>query len=49
MANASNFAWGDADWRTMYITARSEIYWIRCNIPGIPVGMPDWIKAEAPA
>jgi gluconolactonase len=33
----TNMAWGDADWRTLYITGRSEIYRIRCNVPGIPV------------
>jgi len=34
----SNFAWGDADCRTLYMTARTSVYRIRCNIPGIPVG-----------
>jgi gluconolactonase len=35
----ANLAWGDADWKTMYITARSSVYKIRMNIPGIAVGI----------
>ncbi len=31
----ANMAWGDADGRTLYITARSNLYRIRLNIPGI--------------
>ncbi|MCS7316367.1 MAG: SMP-30/gluconolactonase/LRE family protein, partial [Bryobacteraceae bacterium] len=31
----ANCAWGDADARTLYMTARSSIYRIRLNIPGI--------------
>jgi gluconolactonase len=34
---ASNFAWGDSDWKTLYITARASIYRIRLAIPGVPV------------
>ena len=34
----ANVAWGDADWKTLYITARKSIYKIRLNIPGIAVG-----------
>jgi gluconolactonase len=30
-----NFAWGDADGRTLYLTARSGIYRMRLNIPGV--------------
>jgi len=33
----SNLGWGDADWKTMYIAGRSNIYRIRLNIPGVPV------------
>lgn len=33
----ANFGWGDPDWRALYITARSSVYRIRLNIPGIPV------------
>jgi gluconolactonase len=31
----ANFAWGDADGRTLYMTARTGLYRIRVNIPGI--------------
>lgn len=34
----ANLAWGDADWRTLYITARTSLYRLRMSIPGIPVG-----------
>lgn len=34
----ANLAWGDADWRTLYITARSSLYRIRMQVPGVPVG-----------
>jgi len=30
----ANFAWGDADGRTLYLTARSALYRIRLGIPG---------------
>jgi gluconolactonase len=30
-----NFAWGDADGRTLYVTALSSVYRIRLQIPGI--------------
>jgi len=33
----SNLAWGDADRRTLYITARSSIYRLRLAVPGITV------------
>jgi len=29
-----NFAWGDADGRTLYMTARSGLYRMRLNVPG---------------
>jgi gluconolactonase len=35
--HCSNMAWGDADWRTLYITARTSVYRMRLNIQGIPV------------
>jgi gluconolactonase len=31
----ANFAWGDADGRTLYLTARTGLYRIRLNVPGI--------------
>jgi gluconolactonase len=30
-----NLAWGEQDGRTLYITALTGIYRIRCQIPGI--------------
>jgi gluconolactonase len=33
----ANVAWGDSDWRTLYITARSSVYRVRLSIPGIAV------------
>jgi len=35
--NVSNMAWGDKDWKSLYITARTSVYRIRFKIPGIPV------------
>jgi gluconolactonase len=32
---AANFAWGDADGRTLYLTARSALYRVRLGIEGI--------------
>jgi gluconolactonase len=32
---AANFAWGDADGRGLYLTARTGLYRIRLNTPGI--------------
>ena len=34
----SNVAWGDQDWRTLFITARTSLYRIRLAAPGLPVG-----------
>jgi gluconolactonase len=31
----ANFGWGDSDWKTLYITARTSIYRLRLNIPGV--------------
>ncbi|MBI2942517.1 MAG: SMP-30/gluconolactonase/LRE family protein [Chloroflexi bacterium] len=33
----ANVAWGGADWSTLYITARTSLYRIPVNVPGIPV------------
>lgn len=33
---AANFAWGGADGRTLYLTARSTLYRMTLNIPGSP-------------
>ncbi|MCJ7605755.1 MAG: SMP-30/gluconolactonase/LRE family protein [Dehalococcoidales bacterium] len=35
----SNMAFGDADWQTLYMTARSSVYRMRINVPGVPVGV----------
>ncbi len=34
--HASNLAWGDADYKTLYITASTSIYRIFLKIPGMP-------------
>jgi gluconolactonase len=33
----TNLAWGDEDWRTLYITTRHTLERIRMHIPGVPV------------
>jgi len=33
----TNIAWGDDDWRTLYITSRNELMRVKLNIPGMPV------------
>lgn len=38
--HVSNMGWGDADWRSLYITQMSNVWRVRLNIPGIPVGPP---------
>jgi gluconolactonase len=35
--HCANMAWGDADWKTMYMTARTSVYRMRLSIQGIPV------------
>jgi gluconolactonase len=30
----SNFSWGDSDWRSLYITARSSVYRLRLAVAG---------------
>jgi gluconolactonase len=35
-----NLAWGDADGRTLYLTAQTGLYRIRLNIPGVRPGVP---------
>lgn len=34
----ANLCWGDADWKTLYVAARTSVYRIRLNATGIPVG-----------
>ena len=38
-----NMAWGDADGKTLYLCARSGLYRIRLNIPGV---RPERVKAQ---
>lgn len=33
----ANFAWGDPDWRTLYVTARTSVYRLRLNVTGVAV------------
>ena len=33
----ANLCWGDGDWKTLYITARTSLYRFRLNIAGIPL------------
>jgi gluconolactonase len=33
----ANLCWGDRDWKTLYITARTSLYRVRLNIAGIPL------------
>lgn len=33
----ANFAWGDSDWKTMYLCASTSLYRIRLHIPGVPI------------
>ena len=33
----TNMAWGDDDWKTLYITSRNTLMRIKLNIPGLPV------------
>lgn len=34
--HATNFGWGDDDWRTLYITMLGSVICLRLNIPGVP-------------
>ena len=33
----ANCAWGDADWKSLYLTARTSLYRVKLNIPGYNV------------
>src|SRR2546423_12339772 len=35
--HCTNMAWGDADWRSLYITAYGSIFRTRVSEPGVPV------------
>jgi gluconolactonase len=34
--HTANFAWGDSDFRSLYITASTSVYRIRVKVPGLP-------------
>jgi gluconolactonase len=34
--HTANFAWGDTDYRSLYITASTSVYKIRVQVPGLP-------------
>jgi len=36
--HCTNMAWGDADWRTLYLTGSTSLYRLRLSVAGIPVG-----------
>jgi gluconolactonase len=35
--HTTNLGWGDADWRSLYITTYTSVFRVRLGIPGIPV------------
>ncbi len=35
--HTANFAWGEPDYRTLFITASTSVYRIRVKVPGLPV------------
>jgi gluconolactonase len=35
--HCTNIAWGDADWRSLYITTYGSVFRTRVNEPGVPV------------
>ena len=35
--HCTNMAWGDADWRSLYITTYTSVFRTRVNVPGVPV------------
>lgn len=34
---ATNLGWGESDWKTLYIAAKTSLYRITCKVPGVPV------------
>ena len=36
--HVTNMGWGDADWRSLYLTTFRRVYRLRLGIPGVPVG-----------
>ena len=35
--HCTNMAWGDTDWRSLYITTYTSVFRTRVNVPGVPV------------
>ena len=35
--HSTNMAWGDEDWKSLYITTYSSVYKVRLKIPGVAV------------
>jgi gluconolactonase len=35
--HTANFAWGDDDYRSLFITASTSLYRLRRDVPGLPV------------
>jgi gluconolactonase len=35
--HCTNMAWGDADWRSLFITTYHSVFRTRVNVPGVPV------------
>jgi len=42
----ANCAWGDDDWQSLYITARTSVYRIRATCPGVPIRWPGLREAK---
>jgi len=36
--HTTNMAWGEDDWRTLFVTTYSSVFRLRLGIAGIPVG-----------
>ena len=36
----ANLAWGDADYRTLYLTGSTSLYRLRVGVSGIPASRP---------
>ncbi len=34
---ATNIGWGESDWRTLYIAAKTSLYRVRCKVAGVAV------------
>jgi gluconolactonase len=45
LEGVTNLAWGESDWRTLFVTGRDQLFRIRMGVAGVPVGPPDWSSA----